>query len=104
MPGYNNSRTTACFPTFQHSGIYFPPFAKANGPPFSPERETFRMLPLISFRILIFYAEEKVPHATVIPRLRHTGFYFSPSDKSDGPRDRRLGHEICAQTAGKINL
>ena len=62
------------------------------------------MLPLIRFRILIFYAEEKVPHATVIPRLRHTGFYFSPSDKSDGPRDRRLGHEICVQTAGKINL
>ena len=60
------------------------------GPPLSPERETFRMLPLISFRILIFYAEGKVPHATVIPRLRHTGFYFSPSDKSDGPRDRRL--------------
>ena len=42
-----------------------------------PERETFR--------ILIFYAEEKVLHATVIPRLRHTGFYFPPSDKSDGP-------------------
>ena len=37
------------------------------------------------FRILIFYAEEKVPHATVIPRLRHRGFYFPPSDKSDGP-------------------
>ena len=34
-----------------------------------PERETFRMLPLISFRILIFYAEEKVPHVTVIPIL-----------------------------------
>ena len=26
-----------------------------------------------------------MPHATVIPRLRHTGFYFPPSDKSDGP-------------------
>ena len=26
-----------------------------------------------------------MPHATVIPRLRHTGFYFSPSDKLDGP-------------------
>ena len=50
-----------------------------------PERKTFRMLPLIRFRIPIFYAEEKVPHATVIPRLRHRGFYFSPSDKSDGP-------------------
>ena len=36
--------TFACFPTSQHRGIYFPPFAKANGPPFSPERETFCML------------------------------------------------------------
>ena len=33
---------------------YIPTFAKANGPPFSPERETFRMLPLISFCILTF--------------------------------------------------
>ena len=39
-------------PSDSHSGFYFPPFAKANGPPFSPERETFRMLPLISFCIL----------------------------------------------------
>ena len=27
-----------------HSGIYFPPFVETNGPPFSPERETFCML------------------------------------------------------------
>ena len=27
-------RTFACFPLSQHSGFYFPPFAKANGPPF----------------------------------------------------------------------
>ena len=31
MPGYNNSTPTAFFPTFQHSGFYFPPSAKANG-------------------------------------------------------------------------
>ena len=27
-------------PSDSHSGFYFPPFASANGPPFSPERET----------------------------------------------------------------
>ena len=27
-------RTFACFPLSQHSRFYFPPFAKANGPPF----------------------------------------------------------------------
>ena len=32
-----------------------------------PERETFRMLPLISFRILIFYAEEKCHMLPLFP-------------------------------------
>ena len=36
--------TSARFPMLQHTAFYFPPFAKANGPPFSPERETFCML------------------------------------------------------------
>ena len=70
-------------PRLWHSGIYFPPFAKANGPPFSPERETFRMLPLISFRILIFYTEEVAPHVIVIPILQHTAFYFPPAANKD---------------------
>ena len=30
----------AYFPSYKHTAFYFPPFAKANGPPFSPERET----------------------------------------------------------------
>ena len=34
-----------------------------------PERKTCCVLSLISFCILVFYTEEKVPHATVIPRL-----------------------------------
>lgn len=38
--------TSACFPLSKHSGFYFPPFAEANGPPFSPERST--LLSLIS--------------------------------------------------------
>ena len=70
--------TSAWFPTFQHSGFYFPPSASKDRavnsmeikdfimlwtysqwrqaivviPPLSPERETFCMLPLISFRML----------------------------------------------------
>ena len=67
-----------------------------------PERETFRMLPLISFRILIFYAEEKVPHATVIPRLRHRGFYFPPSDKSDGPVTADWGMRYVCRLPEKL--
>ena len=51
-------RTTAFFPRFRHTAFYFPPFAKANGPPLSPERETFCMLPLISFRMLAFCKRE----------------------------------------------
>ena len=38
------STTTRHFPTDSQRGFYFPPFAKANGPPFSPERETYGML------------------------------------------------------------
>ena len=34
-----------------------------------------------SFCILVFYAEEKVPHVTVIPILWHTAFYFPPPAK-----------------------
>ena len=41
----------------------------AGGPPFSPERETRARFSSYSFCILVFYTEEKVPHATVIPRL-----------------------------------
>ena len=38
-------KTFSCFPLYQHRGFYFPPSAEADGPPFSPERETFCMLP-----------------------------------------------------------
>ena len=40
--------TSVCFPVFKHRGIHYP--TKFAGLP--PERETFCMLPLISFRIL----------------------------------------------------
>ena len=40
MPGYNNLRTTVCFPLSQHRGFYFPPSA-AQMVPLSPERETY---------------------------------------------------------------
>ena len=72
-------RTFACFPVSQHSGFYFPPSANKDRavniieikdfiilwtysqwwqdlviiPPFSPERETCCILPLIVFRMLI---------------------------------------------------
>ena len=71
--------TFACFPVSQHSGFYFPPSANKDRavniieikdfiilwtysqwwqdlviiPPFSPERETCCILPLIVFRMLI---------------------------------------------------
>ena len=38
----------------------------------------FVCFPSYSFRILVFYADEKVPHVTVIPILWHTAFYFPP--------------------------
>ena len=40
--------TSVCFPVFKHRGIHYP--TKFAG--LSPERETFCILPLISFRIL----------------------------------------------------
>ena len=36
-----------------------------------------------SFCILVFYAEGKVPHVTVIPILWHTAFYFPPPANKD---------------------
>ena len=115
-------------PSDSHSGINYPPFANANGFETTDCLECLQILDIliygrrVCFRIWssrtgnvshasinqlshsYLLRRGKVPHATVIPRFRHTGFYFPPSDKSDGPHDRRLGHEICAQTAGKINL
>ena len=38
--------TSFCLPLCKHRGINYPPFAEANSPPFSPERETFEPLPL----------------------------------------------------------
>ncbi len=45
-------RTFACFPLSQHSGFYFPPFAKANGPPLSLQNgKRFACFPLLHRQI-----------------------------------------------------
>ena len=44
-----------------HRGIYFPPFAKANGPPLSPERETFYMLLFVQLLHSCPLQEENIP-------------------------------------------
>ena len=75
-------RTTACFPTFQHRGFYFPPSASKDRavnsmeikdfiilwtysqwrqaivvmPPISPERETFRMLSICKAFAFLMYS------------------------------------------------
>ena len=36
-----------------------------------------------SFCSLVFYAEGKVPHVTIIPILWHTAFYFPPPARKD---------------------
>ena len=48
--------------TFHHS-------LKRMVPPFSPERETFRMLLFVQISHSYLLRRGKVPHATVIPRL-----------------------------------
>ena len=57
-------------PFASHSGFYFPPPAKGWRSALSLQNgKRFACFSSYSFRILIFYTEEKMPHATVIPRL-----------------------------------
>ena len=63
-------RTFACFPVSQHRGFYFPPSARGRMVPLSLQRgKRIACFSSYRFHIPIFYAQEKVPHATVIPRL-----------------------------------
>ena len=116
-------------PILQHTAFYFPPPASQDRavhsmeikdfiilwtysqwrqaivviPPLSPERETLACFPSYSFCILVFYAEEKVPHVTVIPILWHTAFYFPPPAKGwRSPFLSRTGNGLHAFLCSNI--
>ena len=69
------------FPNIQHSTFHHQP--RAGGPPLSPERETYSMLLFVQISHSYLLRRGKNPHATVIPRLWHTGFYFPPAASKD---------------------
>ena len=52
-----------------HTAFYFPPSAAQMVPLSLQNGKRFACFSSYSFCILVFYTEEKVPHATVIPRL-----------------------------------
>ena len=97
-------RTSACFPISQHSGFYFPPFVETNGPPFSPERETFCMLScaiqtgwryVVGGWIRNVFIKGAFVTSFYFPLFQHRGFYFPPSAWGRMDSRQRIVSNAC---------
>ena len=79
-------RTTASFPPFKHTAFYFPPSAAQMVPLSLQKGASFSKLNFfLAFVFLRFHTAEEVHHIPFIPSDSHSGFYFPPFAKANGP-------------------
>ena len=72
--------TSACFPVFIQSGIYFPPPAKGWRSPFlSRTGNVSHAFLFLAFVCLLFNKVEEVQHSIVIPSDSHSGINYPPT-------------------------